>query len=110
MEVETPSRSYSTQLIASNDTKDASLVANAKDGFLLKRQIYTLKVPQVITISNYQLDYLSLALAFFFIPVVFQERGYICLLLDLSRLPEVLFSPLKSVGHRNYCIKMVNFP
>ncbi|XP_009764209.1 uncharacterized protein [Nicotiana sylvestris] len=47
VEVETPSRSYSTQLIASNDTKDASLVANAKDGFLLKRQIYTLKVPQV---------------------------------------------------------------
>ncbi|OIT27188.1 PREDICTED: von Willebrand factor A domain-containing protein DDB_G0285981-like [Nicotiana attenuata] len=47
VEVETPSRSYSTQLIASNDTQDASLVANAKDGFLVKRQIYTLKVPQV---------------------------------------------------------------
>ncbi|MCD9644018.1 hypothetical protein HAX54_031976 [Datura stramonium] len=47
VEIETPSRSYSTLLIESNDTKDAGLVANAKDGFLLKRQIYTLKVPQV---------------------------------------------------------------
>ncbi|KAK4349806.1 hypothetical protein RND71_029119 [Anisodus tanguticus] len=47
VEIETPSRSYSTLLIESNDTKDASLIANAKDGFLLKRQIYTLKVPQV---------------------------------------------------------------
>lgn len=47
VEIETPSRSYSTVLIESNDTKDAGLVANAKDGFLLRRQIYTLKVPQV---------------------------------------------------------------
>ncbi|CAN4089165.1 unnamed protein product [Withania somnifera] len=47
VEIETPSRSYSTLLIESNDTKDAGLVANAKDGFLFKRQIYTLKVPQV---------------------------------------------------------------
>ncbi|XP_047266212.1 uncharacterized protein LOC107864701 isoform X2 [Capsicum annuum] len=47
VEIETPSRSYSTLLIESNDTKDAGLIANAKDGFLLRRQIYTLKVPQV---------------------------------------------------------------
>ncbi|KAH0728786.1 hypothetical protein KY290_003489 [Solanum tuberosum] len=47
VEIETPSRSYSTLLIESNDTKDAGLVANAKDGFLLNRRIYTLKVPQV---------------------------------------------------------------
>lgn len=59
MEIETPSRSYSTLLIESNDTKDAGLVANAKDGFLLNRRIYTLKVPQVTTISHNQIDYLS---------------------------------------------------
>ncbi|XP_049393031.1 uncharacterized protein LOC125857473 isoform X1 [Solanum stenotomum] len=47
VEIETPSRSYSTLLIESNDTQDAGLVANAKDGFLLNRRIYTLKVPQV---------------------------------------------------------------
>ncbi|KAM3380029.1 putative protein isoform X1 [Capsicum galapagoense] len=47
VEIETPSKSYSTLLIESNDTKDAGLIANAKDGFLLRRQIYTLKVPQV---------------------------------------------------------------
>ncbi|CAN4087016.1 unnamed protein product [Withania somnifera] len=47
VEIETPSRSYSTLLIESNDTKHAGLIANAKDDFLLKRQIYTLKVPQV---------------------------------------------------------------
>nr|GMC78066.1 von Willebrand factor A domain-containing protein DDB_G0285981-like isoform X2 [Ipomoea batatas] len=46
--IETPSRSYCTELITTDETDDPVKLANAKDGFLLKRQIYTLKVPQVV--------------------------------------------------------------
>lgn len=42
-------RLYQTQLITLQDTKDVEKVAKAKDGFLLKRRILTLKVPQVST-------------------------------------------------------------
>lgn len=44
VEVECPTRSYTTQLVTLEDTKNAD---KPKDGFLMKRQIYTLKVPQV---------------------------------------------------------------
>ncbi|XP_057505337.1 uncharacterized protein LOC130788606 isoform X1 [Actinidia eriantha] len=45
-------RSYHTQLITMEDSKDTEKVAKAKDGLLLKRRIYTLKVPQVEGGSN----------------------------------------------------------
>ncbi|BBG98781.1 inter-alpha-trypsin inhibitor heavy chain-related protein, partial [Prunus dulcis] len=45
VEAEITGRSYSTQLITAEDTTDKEKVA--KDGYFLKRQIYTLKVPQV---------------------------------------------------------------
>lgn len=44
VEVECPATSYCTQLLATEDCKDAD---KAKDGFLLKHQIYTLKIPPV---------------------------------------------------------------
>lgn len=47
VEVETPFKSYCTQFISLEDTKDAENFANAKDGFLIKGQTYTLKIPQV---------------------------------------------------------------
>ncbi|THG22313.1 hypothetical protein TEA_002863 [Camellia sinensis var. sinensis] len=52
VEVDDGRRSYHTQLIPMEDAKDSEKVAKAKDGFLLKRQIYTLKVPQVEGGSN----------------------------------------------------------
>lgn len=42
-------RLYQTQLITLQDAKDVEKVAKAKDGFLLKRRILTLKVPRVST-------------------------------------------------------------
>ncbi|CAH9098837.1 unnamed protein product [Cuscuta epithymum] len=45
--IETTSRSFLTDLIAPDETDDPSKLANAKEGFLLKPHIYTLKVPQV---------------------------------------------------------------
>ncbi|XP_021828452.1 inter alpha-trypsin inhibitor, heavy chain 4 [Prunus avium] len=45
VEAEITGRSYGTQLITAEDTTDKEKVA--KDGYFLKRQIYTLKVPQV---------------------------------------------------------------
>ncbi|KAF5931737.1 hypothetical protein HYC85_027908 [Camellia sinensis] len=52
VEVDDGRRSYHTQLIPMEDAKDSEKVAKAKDGFLLKWQIYTLKVPQVEGGSN----------------------------------------------------------
>ncbi|CAH9118576.1 unnamed protein product [Cuscuta europaea] len=45
--IETTSRSFLTELIAPDETDDPGKLANAKEGFLLKPHIYTLKVPQV---------------------------------------------------------------
>ncbi|GER53596.1 inter-alpha-trypsin inhibitor heavy chain, partial [Striga asiatica] len=47
VEVESPFKSYSTQLISLEDTADAANVASSKDGFLIRGCIYTLKIPQV---------------------------------------------------------------
>ncbi|XP_059645088.1 uncharacterized protein LOC132286730 isoform X2 [Cornus florida] len=47
VEVESSTRSYYTRLITTEDTEDSKKVDKAKDGCLLKGQIYTLKVPQV---------------------------------------------------------------
>ncbi|KAL2539043.1 inter-alpha-trypsin inhibitor heavy chain-related [Abeliophyllum distichum] len=47
IEVETPSKSYCTQVISLEDAKYVEKLANAKDGFLIKGQLYTLKIPQV---------------------------------------------------------------
>ncbi|KAL7140405.1 hypothetical protein ABFS83_09G118600 [Erythranthe nasuta] len=47
VEIETPSKSYSTQLISLQETADAAKVESSKDGFLIKGQIYTLKIPKV---------------------------------------------------------------
>ncbi|CAA0829462.1 inter-alpha-trypsin inhibitor heavy chain-related [Striga hermonthica] len=47
VEVESPFKSYSTQLISLEDTADAANVARSKDGFLIRGRIYTLKIPQV---------------------------------------------------------------
>ncbi|KAL2243178.1 UNVERIFIED_CONTAM: von Willebrand factor A domain-containing protein 5B1 [Sesamum indicum] len=47
VEVESPFKSYSTQLISLEATGDAVKAASSKDGFLIKGQIYTLRVPQV---------------------------------------------------------------
>ncbi|KAL0341819.1 UNVERIFIED_CONTAM: hypothetical protein Scaly_1844500 [Sesamum calycinum] len=47
VEVESPFKSYSTQLISLEATEDAAKAASSKDGFLIKGQIYTLRVPQV---------------------------------------------------------------
>ncbi|VFQ65510.1 unnamed protein product [Cuscuta campestris] len=46
--IEAPSRSYFTDLIAPDESDDPLKLANAKDGFLLEFQIYTLQVPQVV--------------------------------------------------------------
>ncbi|KAM0017545.1 putative von Willebrand factor, type A, von Willebrand factor A-like domain superfamily [Helianthus debilis subsp. tardiflorus] len=46
--VETTKRSYFTKLITPpNDEKDSDRVTKAKDGFMMKRNTYTLKIPQV---------------------------------------------------------------
>ncbi|GFP91687.1 von willebrand factor a domain-containing protein ddb_g0292028 [Phtheirospermum japonicum] len=47
VEVESPSKTYSTQSISLEDTADAANVASSKDGFLIRGRIYTLKIPQV---------------------------------------------------------------
>ncbi|XAR67567.1 hypothetical protein NMG60_11002368 [Bertholletia excelsa] len=47
VEVDAGRRLYHTQLITIEDMKDAENVAKAKDGFLLKRQIFSIKFPQV---------------------------------------------------------------
>ncbi|PIN22292.1 hypothetical protein CDL12_05013 [Handroanthus impetiginosus] len=47
VEVESPSKSYCTQLISPQTTEDAAKVASSKDGFLIKGYIYTLRIPQV---------------------------------------------------------------
>ncbi|KAK6914675.1 von Willebrand factor, type A [Dillenia turbinata] len=47
VEVDISGRSYHTQLIVTQDKSDLVEAAKAQDGFLLKSQIYTLKVPQV---------------------------------------------------------------
>ncbi|KAL8458724.1 hypothetical protein ACS0TY_036292 [Phlomoides rotata] len=47
VEVESPSKSYTIQLISLEDASDAAKVAISKDGCLIKGQIYTVKVPQV---------------------------------------------------------------
>ncbi|CAI9760533.1 unnamed protein product [Fraxinus pennsylvanica] len=47
VKVETPLKSYCTQVISLEDTKDADKLVNAKDGFLIKGQMYTLKIPRV---------------------------------------------------------------
>ncbi|KAL0415028.1 UNVERIFIED_CONTAM: putative nucleoside diphosphate kinase, partial [Sesamum latifolium] len=47
VEVESPFKSYSTQLISLEAIGDAAKAASSKDGFLIKGQIYTLRVPQV---------------------------------------------------------------
>ncbi|XP_022857885.1 uncharacterized protein LOC111378842 isoform X3 [Olea europaea var. sylvestris] len=47
VEVETPLKSYCTQVISLEDTKDTEKLINAKDGFLIKGQMYTLKIPRV---------------------------------------------------------------
>ncbi|KAI8544709.1 hypothetical protein RHMOL_Rhmol08G0316800 [Rhododendron molle] len=52
VEVDDGTRKYQTQLITLQDAKDVEKVAKAKDGFLLKRRILTLKVPQVEGGSN----------------------------------------------------------
>ncbi|KAL0441339.1 UNVERIFIED_CONTAM: Inter-alpha-trypsin inhibitor heavy chain H5 [Sesamum radiatum] len=44
VEVESPFKSYSTQLISLEATEDAAKAASSKDGFLIKGQIYTLRV------------------------------------------------------------------
>ncbi|WOG99103.1 hypothetical protein DCAR_0518451 [Daucus carota subsp. sativus] len=52
VEVSTTRSSFYTQLIATRDTCDTENKDNAKDGCLLKRQIYTFKVSQVEGGSN----------------------------------------------------------
>ncbi|KAH7865192.1 hypothetical protein Vadar_003383 [Vaccinium darrowii] len=52
VEVDDGRRSYQTQLTTLEDTKDAEKAVKAKDGFLLKRRIFTVKVPQVEGGSN----------------------------------------------------------
>ncbi|KAG5537983.1 hypothetical protein RHGRI_025171 [Rhododendron griersonianum] len=52
VEVDDGTRLYQTQLITLQDAKDVEKVAKAKDGFLLKRRILTLKVPKVEGGSN----------------------------------------------------------
>ncbi|KAI3716379.1 hypothetical protein L6452_23672 [Arctium lappa] len=48
VEAETTKRSYFTKLITSADgKKDSDRVTKPKDGFMLKRNTYTLKIPQV---------------------------------------------------------------
>ncbi|KAL2462377.1 inter-alpha-trypsin inhibitor heavy chain-related [Forsythia ovata] len=47
VEVETPSKSYCTQVMSLEDAKYVENLANTKDGFLIKGQTYTLKIPQV---------------------------------------------------------------
>ncbi|XP_076885768.1 uncharacterized protein LOC143535383 [Bidens hawaiensis] len=47
VDVETAKRSYFTKLVMPpNDEKDSDRVAKAKDGFMMKRNTYTLKIPQ----------------------------------------------------------------
>ncbi|XP_052182839.1 uncharacterized protein LOC127795290 [Diospyros lotus] len=47
LEIDVGRRSYHTQLITLEDARDSEKVVKAKDGLLLRRQIYTLKVAQV---------------------------------------------------------------
>ncbi|KAI3789852.1 hypothetical protein L2E82_02656 [Cichorium intybus] len=47
IEVESTKRSYFTKLIDPRDEKDSDPITKAKDGFLMKRNTYTLKIPQV---------------------------------------------------------------
>ncbi|XP_076881169.1 uncharacterized protein LOC143529225 [Bidens hawaiensis] len=48
VDVETAKRSYITKLVmAPNDEKDSDRVAKAKDGFMMKHNTYTLKIPHV---------------------------------------------------------------
>lgn len=46
LEVDGSGRSYHTELISLKDAKDKDKVAKAKDGYFLKSQIYTVKIPQ----------------------------------------------------------------
>lgn len=47
VEVETPLKSFNTELISLEDGADAAKAATSKDGFLIKGRIYTLKVPRI---------------------------------------------------------------
>ncbi|KAG8380177.1 hypothetical protein BUALT_Bualt07G0166400 [Buddleja alternifolia] len=47
VEVESPSKSYCSELISLDDPEDTDKVAKSKDGFLIKGHIYTLKLPRV---------------------------------------------------------------
>ncbi|XP_024979152.1 uncharacterized protein LOC112516375 [Cynara cardunculus var. scolymus] len=48
VEAETTKRSYFTKFISpGDDQKDSDRVTKAKDGFMMKRNTYTLKIPQV---------------------------------------------------------------
>ncbi|KAK1416926.1 hypothetical protein QVD17_26045 [Tagetes erecta] len=47
VDVETIKRSYFTKLIIPDDEKDSDQVTKMKDGFMMKRNTYTLKIPQV---------------------------------------------------------------
>ncbi|KAK9078384.1 hypothetical protein SSX86_002441 [Deinandra increscens subsp. villosa] len=47
VDVETTNRSYFTKLITRDDEQDMDRVTNAKDGFMMKRNTYTLKIPKV---------------------------------------------------------------
>ncbi|KAJ1401083.1 von Willebrand factor, type A [Sesbania bispinosa] len=46
VEVDDSGRSYHTEFISLKDEKDKQKVAKAKDGYFLKSQIYTIKIPQ----------------------------------------------------------------
>ncbi|KAE9605826.1 putative von Willebrand factor, type A [Lupinus albus] len=46
LEVADAERSYHTELISQKDEKDKERVAKAKDGYFLKSQIYTIRIPQ----------------------------------------------------------------
>ncbi|KAH6790062.1 inter-alpha-trypsin inhibitor heavy chain-like protein [Perilla frutescens var. frutescens] len=47
VEVETPLKSFNTELISMEDGADAAKAASSKDGLLIKGHIYTLKVPRI---------------------------------------------------------------
>ncbi|XP_052620011.1 uncharacterized protein LOC111910089 [Lactuca sativa] len=47
IKVESTKRSYFTKLIAHGGEKDSDRITKAKDGFLMKRNTYTLRIPQV---------------------------------------------------------------
>ncbi|XP_061342895.1 uncharacterized protein LOC133289048 isoform X2 [Gastrolobium bilobum] len=46
LEVDDSGRSYHTELISLKDEKDKEKLAKTKDGYFLKSQIYTVKIPQ----------------------------------------------------------------